>query len=120
MNKLLSKSAVIVGIVVTAFFLLAIGPKAIGLILENGMNGLKEIGGAIVNWYDNPTGFFLAYFVGYVVIWKSKLLGALIILLACIIVTLVNIENMGWIIFTLPAAAVSILYLFLWYKTKEP
>ncbi|WNH14027.1 hypothetical protein [Thalassobellus suaedae] len=119
MNKLLSKSALIVGIIVTAFFLLAVGPKLIGSILENGINGIKEIGGAIMNWYDNPTGFFITYFVGYAVIWKSKLIGALIIILACVLVTLVNIDNMGWIIFTLPAAAVSILYLLLWNKTKR-
>ena len=119
MIKVLSKSAVIVGIIVTAFFLLAVGPKLIGSVLENGMNGIKEIGGSIINWYDNPTGFFITYFVGYAVIWKSKLVGSLIILIACVVVTLVNLDNMGWIIFTLPAAVVSILHLLLWNKTKR-
>jgi len=110
-NKLLSWSATIIGIIVTAFFLLAFGPKLIGLIIEKGMDGTRQIGSELINWYDTPTGFFFTYFIGYITIWRNKLFGAFIILLACLLVTVINIDNPGWIIFTLPAAFVGILYL---------
>lgn len=118
-NKLLSQSATIIGIIVTAFFLLAFGPKLIGLIIENGMDGAKQIGSELINWYDTPTGFFFTYFIGYIAIWRNKLYGALIILIACLLVTLINIDNPRWVIFTLPAAAVGILYLILWNRTRR-
>ena len=105
---------IIIGIIVSAFFLIAFGPKIIGLITENGIDAIKQLGRELIDWYDTPTGFFVSYFIGYIVIWKNKLLGAIIILFACLFVTLINIDNFGWIIFTLPAAVVGILYLILW------
>jgi len=118
-NKLLSRSAILTGVIVTAFFLLAFGPKIIGLIIENGIDGAKIIGIEFFNWYDTPTGFFLTYFIGYITIWRNKLWGALIILFACLLVTLINIDNPGWVIFTLPAATVGIIYLVLWNRTRR-
>jgi len=118
-HKLISISATIIGIIVTAFFLLAFGPKIIGLIIENRLDAIKQIGEELVDWYDSPTGFFVTYFIGYIVIWRNKLFGALIILFACILVTLINIDNSGWFIFTLPAAVVGILYLIHWNSTKR-
>jgi hypothetical protein len=111
-------SAIIIGIIVSAFFLIAFGPKIIGLINENGLDAIKQLGGELIDWYDTPTGFFVTYFVGYIVIWRNKLFGALIILLACLLVTLINIDNFAWIIFTFPAAVVGILYLIYWNNIK--
>ena len=101
------------------FFLLAFGPKLIGLVIENGLSGLGLIGKELINWYDNPTGFFFTYFAGYIVVWRSKIFGSLIILFACILVTLINLDNPGWFIFTLPAATVGLLYLVLWYTERQ-
>ena len=119
MNKLISKSALIIGIIVSAFFLIAIGPKIIVLITENGKEAIKQLGGELIDWYDTPTGFFFTYFIGYIVIWRNKLIGAIIILLACLLVTLINIDNYGWVIFTFPAAVVGILHLIHWGNTKR-
>lgn len=111
--------ATIIGMIVAAFFLLAFGPKLIGLIVENGMDGLKLIANELTSWYDNPIGFFFTYFIGYIVVWRNKLFGSLVILFACILVTLINLDNPGWFIFTLPAAVVGLLYLMLWYNTER-
>jgi len=118
-NKLLSWSATISGVIVTVFFLLAFGPKIIGLTIENGINGVKKIGSELFNWYDTPSGFFLTYFIGYITIWINNFWGALIILFACLLVTLINIDNPGWVIFTLPAATVGVIYLILWNRTRR-
>ena len=117
-NKLLFRTAQIIGLLVTAFFLIAIIPKLIGDLMENGFDALSKFGSSLINWYDNPTGFFFTYLVGFLIIWKNKLLGAIIILTACLLVTLINLDNMGWIIFTVPAATVAVLFLLYWYKTK--
>jgi hypothetical protein len=110
----------IYGIVVTLLMVLIFGGQLIGDITEKGTGELKEIVRALVHWYDNPTGFFFTYLLGYAIVWWKRLAGALIIMAGSLLWTIINIDNPGNLIFTLPTFAVGFFYLISWlYKRKE-
>ena len=102
------------GIIVTTLMLLAIGPKFVGEIEVQGIAFLSEIPKAFINWNDDPTAFFISYFIGYVVIWRKPLLGSIIILLGDILFFAFNNQNMGTFIFIIPTFIVASLYFISW------
>jgi hypothetical protein len=102
------------GIIVTTLMLLAFGPKFVGEIEVQGIAFLSEIPKAFINWHDDPTAFFISYFIGYVVIWRKPLLGSIIILLGDILFFAFNNQNMGTFIFIIPTFIVASLYFISW------
>jgi hypothetical protein len=111
--------ATIYGIIFTSLMLIIFGSKLAGSLLKDFTGELKEIANALFNWYDDPTGFFLAYLVGYaVVVWKP-FWGSIIILLASVLVSVINMDNMGFLIFAVPTSLVGIFYLLYWIESKK-
>jgi len=88
--------------------LLIFGTKLIGSVIEEGTTGIKEIALALLNWYDDPTGFFLAYLAGYAIVWWKPFWGALIIIIASLLVSAINHDNLGFIIFAIPTFLVGL------------
>jgi hypothetical protein len=110
----------IYGIVVTLFMVLIFGGQLIGDITKNGTGEFKEIARALVHWYDDPTGFFFTYLLGYAIVWWKRLAGAFIIMAGSLLWTIININNPGNLIFTLPTFVVGFFYLMSWLdKRKE-
>jgi len=110
-NRSFFSAKVIVGIVVTLFFVLSFVPKLVLEFAEKGLPYLGDIGRSFVNWYDDPTAFILSYFLGYILLWWKPLPGSVLIILACILSVVFNLDNMGFLIFALPALTVAVLYL---------
>ena len=112
--------AMIYGIVVTLLMVLIFGGTLIGDIIEKGPGEFKVIARALVHWDDDPTGFFFAFLLGYAIVWWKPFWGALIIMAGSLLVTIINIENLGFLIFAIPTFLVGFLYLVSWYdKRKE-
>jgi hypothetical protein len=111
--------AMVVGIIVTALMIFVFGFMLIGSIIEKGMDEIKEIAKACINWYDDPTGFFLSYLIGYIIVWWRPLWGSIIIISVSLLSVLINIGNPGFLMFTVPTCLVGILYLFAWYDNKK-
>ena len=109
-KKFLS-AKVIVGIVVTLFFVLSFIPKLVIEFVEKGLPYFGDIARSFVNWYDDPTAFILIYFLGYILLWWKPLPGSVLIILACILSLFFNLDNMGFLILVLPALTVALLYL---------
>ena len=101
---------VVLGAIVTAFMAFIFLPKLIGSVWNDGFGPL---GHQLINWYDSPTGFSLSYFVCYIVAWKNKLIGSLIMISASVLVLIVNSDNLGFLIFAGPTITVGILYYLL-------
>ena len=101
----------IYGIVVTALMLLIFGGTIIGDLIEKGIGELTNYPKAFLHWYDDPTGFFFTYLIGYTVIWWKPLVGGIIIVAGSILVTVTNISNAGFLIFAIPTMLVGIFYL---------
>jgi hypothetical protein len=118
-NSSLSKATKIVGIIITSLMLLIFGTKLIGSIIENGIEEFKEIVYALTHWYDDPTGFFFAYLIGYAIVWWKPLWGSIIIIMGSLLAIFTNIDNMGFLIFALPTFVVGILYIASWYEIRK-
>jgi len=110
-KKQFFSAKVIVGIVVTLFFVLSFVPKLVLEFVEKGLPYFGEIARSFVHWYDDPTAFVLCYFLGYFLLWWKPLHGSVLIILACILSVAFNLDNIGFLIFALPALAVAVLYL---------
>ena len=111
--------ALIYGIVVTLLMLLIFGGQLIGDLNKNGTGEFKEIASALVHWYDDPTGFFFTYLIGYAIVWWKSLLGALIIMAGSLLWSIININNPGNLIFTLPTFAVGLFYMISWLDKRK-
>ena len=118
-RKILDYFKVGFGLIVTILMLLAIGPKFVGEIEVQGITFLSEIPKAFINWHDDPTAFFISYFIGYVVIWRKPLLGSIIILLGDILFFAFNNQNMGTFIFIILTFIVASLYFISWRKKNN-
>jgi hypothetical protein len=110
-GKRFFSAKVIVGIVVTLFFVLSFVPKLVLEFVEKGLPYFREIAHSFVDWYDNPTAFVLSYLLGYILLWWKPLPGSVLIILACILSVAFNLDNMGFLMFSLLALAVAVLYL---------
>lgn len=114
-----SKVPIIVGIIITVLMVFIFGTKLIGSIIDNGPEQIKVITIALIHWYDDPTGFFLFYLIGYSIVWWKPLWGSLIIIVVSILITVINIDNLGMLIFSLPTFSVGFLYLVRWNDTRK-
>ena len=108
----------IYGIIVTSMMLLIFGSALILELLNNWPEELQEISKALVKWYDDPTGFFFTYLIGYIVILWKPLLGSVIIMLGSILVFIINIDNPGFLIFAVPTFLVGFFYAESWYNKR--
>ncbi len=119
-KKILNYVSIALGIIVTLFMLIAFGPKFVGLIADHGISYLFEVPKAFANWYDDPTAFFITYFIGYALIWWKPIWGSVIILLGDILFFAFNSQNMGTFIFIIPTMLVAVFYILFWIeKNKE-
>jgi hypothetical protein len=118
-KKPLSFVPVIFGIIVTSIMLLVFGTALIMSIIKNDIGELAKIFKALFNWYDNPTGFFLTYIIGYSIVWWKPLWGSLIIMLSSLLVAVININNLGFIIFAIPTFLVGFFYIESWYILRK-
>ena len=111
---------IIVGILVTLFFLLAFVPKYVELFIERGWGYFSEFAGELSNWKNNPTGFFVTYLLGVSIIWNEQIIGASIIILANLIFLISNPVNTGFMLFFLtPTSIVACLFIIQW-KVNKP
>jgi len=120
-RKILDYFKVGFGLIVTILMLLAIGPKFVGEIEVQGIAFLSEIPKAFINWNDDPTAFFISYFIGYVVIWRKPLFGLIIIIIVIgdILFFAFNNQNMGTFIFIILTFIVASLYFISWRKKNN-
>jgi hypothetical protein len=109
----------IYGIIITSLMLLIFGSTLIFSLIENWPGEFKEILQALVKWYDDPTGFFFTYLIGYIVIWLKPLYGSLIIMMGSILVFVINIGNPGFLIFAVPTFLVGFFYIESWYMIRK-
>jgi hypothetical protein len=118
-STILKYITISIGLIVTLFMLVAFGPKFIGMIQDEGVSYLSTIPNSFTDWYDDPTAFFLTYFIGYTVIWWRPVMGSAIIILGDILFFAFNSQNMGTFIFIIPTITVAILYLIHWDNNKK-
>ncbi len=119
-KKILNYVSIALGIIVTLLMLIGFGPKFVGLIADEGISYLFEVPKAFANWYDDPTAFFITYFIGYAIIWWKPIWGSVIILLGDILFFAFNSQNMGIFIFIIPTMLVAVFYILYWIeKNKE-
>ena len=104
------------GIIITSLMLLIFGTTLILALYENWPGEFTVILKALINWYDDPTGFFFTYITGYIVIWWKPLLGSVIIMLGSIQIFVINIDNPGFLIFAVPTFLVGFFYFGNWYR----
>ncbi len=109
----------ILGIIVTAIMVLTFGAKLIIEIINNGEEALREVYGSLIQWHDDPTGFFIFYIIGYIIVWWKPLWGSSIIIISGLLVSVLNLDNIGFIIFAVPVLLVGFFYLESWYKGKK-
>ena len=109
-NKILKYVSMIYGILVTSLMLLIFGVLIIEKLIEEGSKYLIEISKSLVNWGDDPTGFFFAYIIGYAVIWWKPFWGSLIIIFVSISYVLISGID-GPPIFAIPTFLVGLSYL---------
>ena len=114
-----SRVTMIVGIIITALMVLLFGTKLAGDIIENPAGQFNKIANALIHWYDDPTGFFISYLIGYAVVWWKPFWGSLILIAASVVVTVINIDNTGFLIFALPVLLVGVLYLVQWNDARR-
>ena len=119
-KKILNYVSIAFGIILTLFMLIVFGIKFGGLIADEGISHLFEVPKAFANWYDDPTAFFITYFIGYAIIWWKPIWGSVIILLGDILFFAFNSQNMGIFIFIIPTMLVAVFYILYWIeKNKE-
>jgi hypothetical protein len=114
-KKILFYLSLIFGIIVTFFYLVAFVPKFVSSI-----HSVMDIPGFFTKWYDDPTAFFLTYFIGYAIIWWKPLWGSVIIIFGCILFFVFNPLNTGFLtIFLLPTLLVAIFYILYWIVARK-
>ena len=110
--------SIVWGIIVTSLISLIIGVKMIEKLIEEGSKYLIEISKSLVDWYDDPTGFFFAYLIGYAVIWWKPLWGSIIIMLGSILYVIISGID-GPPIFAIPTFLVGLFYLLQWIVARK-
>ena len=109
----------IYGIIITSLMLLIFGSTIILSLLENWPGEFKEILKALVKWYDDPTGFFVSYIIGYAIVWWKPMPGSVIIILGSLLITVININNLGFLMFAVPTFLVGFFYIESWYVIRK-
>jgi hypothetical protein len=109
----------IYGLVVTALMLLIFGGSIILQLIEKGVGEIGKYSRACLHWYDDPSGFFFTYLIGYALVWWKPLLGGIIIVAGGILVIIVNIDNMGFLIFAAPTLLVGVFYIIKFFSEER-
>ena len=109
----------IYGLVVTALMLLIFGGTIIQQLFEKGIGEIGKYPKACLHWYDDPTGFFFTYVIGYALVWWKPLLGGIVIVAGSILVIIVNIDNAGFLIFALPVLLVGVFYILRFFSEEK-
>jgi hypothetical protein len=104
------------GIVVSGLMLLIFGGAVVKYLVEKGIGELGNLLKGCLHWYDDPTGFFLTYLVGYALVWWKPLWGGIIIVAGSITVSIINIDNAGFLIFALPTVLVGVFYIIRFFS----
>jgi hypothetical protein len=114
-KKILAYISKIYGIIITALMVVVFVPKIFS------SKGLEGMPGAFIHWYDDPTGFFFTYLIGYILLWWKPLVGSVFIMLGCLLFFLCNPNNTGFlVIFFPPTIMVAFFYILYWsLKTKK-
>jgi len=107
---------IIYGIIITFLMLVIFGTTLMFAVIENWPGELKEISTALFKWYDDPTGFFFTYIIGYIVVWWRQLPGSIIIMAGSLLSGVINIDNMGFLIFAVPTFLVGFFYIEYWFR----
>jgi len=118
-DKSFSNVTKIYGLVVTTLMLLIFGGTIIQQLIEKGIGELGKYPKACLHWYDDPTGFFFTYVIGYALVWWKPLLGGIVIVAGSIMVIIVNIDNAGFLIFALPALLVGVFYILRFFSEEK-
>jgi len=119
LKKNLRQFTVVYGIVITALLALAFIPKYSGIFIEKGFTeAIKQTGRTFVEFTDDPTPFFLSYFVGYILIWWRPLVGSFLIFCGSVFYFYVS-HNTGSLIFVIPGFLVGVLYVATWIIKKR-
>jgi hypothetical protein len=87
--------------------------------MEKGIGELGNLLKSCLHWYDDPTGFFITYLVGYALVWWKPLWGGIIIVAGSIAVSIINIDNAGFLIFALPTVLVGVFYIIMFSLIRE-
>lgn len=105
------------GLLITLLFLLFLGPKIIGEIIEKGVTALIEMIKSFSDWSD-PVPFFLTYIIGYAILWWKPQWGSIIIILgSAYYVIIAGVD--GPPIFAVPAFIVGLSYFVLWILKRK-
>lgn len=105
----------IYGIIITTLMILIFGGSIVNDLIDKGAGEFGTLLKGSLHWYDDPTGFFFTYLVGYALVWWKPLWGGLIIIAGSLAVSIVNIDSTAFIIFSLPAMLVGVLYIILFF-----
>ena len=107
--------AKIYGGLITLLLLFAFAPKLFG-----SWDTIGSIPSGIMNWYDNPTGFFITYIIGYIIVWFRPLWGACVMGFGVLLFFAINATNIPFLVlFLLPVLSVAVLYLIYWNVSKK-
>lgn len=72
------------------------------------------------NWRGEPTAYLIIYFIGYLITWKNKYLGAVIIMIDCMIWWSINPSNVKFLLlFVVPPFVVGITTIMSWYYDRS-
>lgn len=107
--KVLKYVSLVSGILVTFFLMMVFGFMMIADLIKEGPKHLIEISKSLFNWYDDPTGFVFAYFIGYAIIWWKPLWGSITIIFGSILFVSINGLD-GPPIFAIPTFLVGFFY----------
>lgn len=107
------------GIIVTSFLALLFGVLTLEKLFEEGPKHFITMSKTLFNWYDNPSGYVFAYFIGYaVIIWWKPLWGSVIIMLGSILFVSINGFD-GPPIFAIPTFLVGLFYFLYWIVVRR-
>ena len=106
----------IYGIVLTALLVLVFGSTIVQNLIEKEAGEPGTLLKGCLHWYDDPTGFFFTYLIGYALVWWKPLWGGIIIVAGSIAVSIINIDNSGFLIFAVLAMLVGVFYIFKFFS----
>ena len=110
-HKTYRSLSMVTGLIVTSLFLLIAGPKLITSVVKSDPWQILK---TFMDWHDDPTAFFLTYFIGYAIIWWKPLWGSIVILMGCFLYFFFNLDTMSTLMFIIPAMLVAVFYILFW------
>lgn len=118
-SKILIFITIILSSVLFLFFSIALVPKIIGGIIDEGVSSLYSGGweGLVMIWT------YVVFLIGFIIVWWHKLIGGIIIFLSSILQMapfLIINGNLGSLIFGIPLLVVGLLFIFIpEFRTKK-